>query len=89
MAGRLSNLALVEKMLRAQLASRDEEIATLGKAYRTLRGQITALEAMVLESTMNKNVVQCDCCGSVVPSDEASNVIAYGLETTACDRCRS
>ena len=29
--------------------------------------------------------VQCDVCGEIV--DEVSRVIAYGIETYACDKC--
>ena len=32
--------------------------------------------------------VQCDACGEIVPRDEIAKVIAYGIETSACDRCR-
>ncbi len=30
----------------------------------------------------------CDCCSEMVPLDDLSDLIAYGIETTACDTCR-
>lgn len=31
---------------------------------------------------------ECDCCGRKVTRDQIAVVIAYGIETAACDRCR-
>lgn len=31
---------------------------------------------------------ECDCCGRMVTGEQIANVIAYGIETAACDRCR-
>lgn len=31
---------------------------------------------------------ECDCCGRKVPREQIAMVIAYGIETGACDRCR-
>ncbi len=31
---------------------------------------------------------ECDCCWEMVPLDELSDLIAYGIETTACASCR-
>ena len=33
-------------------------------------------------------MASCDCCGEMVPRDEIGRVIAYGIETFACARCR-
>ena len=30
----------------------------------------------------------CDCCGRKVTREQIANVMAYGIETAACDRCR-
>lgn len=32
--------------------------------------------------------LECDCCGAEVPGDQIAVVIAYGIETAACARCR-
>ena len=32
--------------------------------------------------------VQCDSCGTVVSRDRIAKVIAFGMETNACDVCR-
>lgn len=32
--------------------------------------------------------LQCDCCGALVPVDQIRTVVAYGIETSACARCR-
>lgn len=31
---------------------------------------------------------ECDCCGKAVNRDALTTVIAYGIETSACDACR-
>ena len=31
---------------------------------------------------------QCDCCGKMVGRDQICRLIAYGIETYACDECR-
>lgn len=31
---------------------------------------------------------QCDCCGEMVPESDIRHVIAYGIETNACSKCR-
>lgn len=30
----------------------------------------------------------CDCCDEMVPADDIARVVAYGIETYACGRCR-
>ena len=35
-----------------------------------------------------QRLYSCDCCGRMVPREQIANVIAYGIETAACDRCR-
>ncbi len=37
---------------------------------------------------MVEDMASCDCCGEMVPRDEIGRVIAYGIETYACGRCR-
>lgn len=32
--------------------------------------------------------VQCDACGEMKPRDEIAKVTAYGIETSACAKCR-
>ncbi len=32
--------------------------------------------------------VQCDCCGNVVHKDQIAKVVAFGIETNACEKCR-
>lgn len=34
-------------------------------------------------------LAQCDCCGKMVDRDQIVRLIAYGIETYACDECRS
>lgn len=34
------------------------------------------------------DLYECDCCGAMVPRDQIAFVIAYGIDTTACDTCR-
>jgi len=31
---------------------------------------------------------QCDCCGRMVPREEISFTVAFGIDTYACDDCR-
>jgi Zn-finger nucleic acid-binding protein len=37
---------------------------------------------------MTDDMASCDCCGEMVPRDDIRVVIAYGIETGACSRCR-
>ncbi len=32
--------------------------------------------------------VYCDCCGEMAPRGDIGRVVAYGIETYACGRCR-
>ena len=37
---------------------------------------------------MTDDMASCDCCGEMVPRDDIGRVVAYGIETYACGRCR-
>lgn len=37
---------------------------------------------------MPEELYECDCCSRKVPGDKIAVVIAYGIETAACDKCR-
>lgn len=34
------------------------------------------------------HLYECDVCGAKVPREQIASVIAYGIETGACDKCR-
>lgn len=34
------------------------------------------------------HLYECDCCGIRVPREQIAFVVAYGIDTTACDNCR-
>ena len=34
------------------------------------------------------DMASCDCCGDMVSVSDIARVIAYGIETYACGRCR-
>lgn len=38
--------------------------------------------------TAEDDTASCDCCGEMVPISDIAKVIAYGIETFACGRCR-
>ncbi len=37
---------------------------------------------------MSDDLASCDCCGEMVQREDISRVVAYGVETYACGRCR-
>ena len=39
-------------------------------------------------SMTDDDMASCDCCGDDVPIDDIGRVVAYGIETYACGRCR-
>ena len=49
-----------------------------------------AIRAAVAEDDahVGLDVVQCDACGEMKPRDEIAKVTAYGIETSACVKCR-
>ncbi len=34
------------------------------------------------------DMASCDCCGDMVSVSDIARVVAYGIETYACSRCR-
>ena len=40
------------------------------------------------DSAEDDDSVQCDACGEMVPRDNIAKVTAYGIETSACAKCR-
>ena len=34
------------------------------------------------------DMASCDCCSDMVPVEDIARVVAYGIETYACGRCR-
>jgi hypothetical protein len=38
--------------------------------------------------TWGDRITECDCCGARVSRERIGRVIAYGIETFACDVCR-
>jgi hypothetical protein len=49
----------------------------------------TGFEATDEEMGLGRREAQCDCCARYVPRDEISRCWAFGIETFACDECRS
>jgi len=42
----------------------------------------------VLTTPTPTNYHECDCCGAKVPRDQIAIVVAYGIDTAACEQCR-
>jgi hypothetical protein len=38
--------------------------------------------------TWGDRITECDCCGARVSRERIGRVVAYGIETFACDVCR-
>lgn len=56
-------------------------------AHAAAMGAIEGLAAN-LKRNLNTGFAQCDCCGRMVPQEQMSTGIAYGIETNACEECR-